>query len=123
MILSIAGCANPVLPTPGPSLIAVPTQPPVGAGSPEACPAALLAATLVSHERWGLAVRDSAGLTRQVIWPNGYAGRRDGARLALIDAVGVLVAHEGDNLLIGGGEIGTDGAWLACGAISLATAG
>ena len=122
LVLSLAGCANVVQPSVDPSLIAIPTQATAGLGTPAACPAALLMGTLVTDERWVLAVRDTEGHTREVIWPSGYAGRRDGNRLALIDALGVPVAHEGDRLQIGGGETGANGAWLACGGISLATA-
>jgi hypothetical protein len=78
--------------------------------------AALIEGVLVADARWGIALRDSGGEpVRQVIWPHGFAGRVDGGRLALVDASGRVVAHVGDQVRIGGGETGSDGAWLACG--------
>ena len=101
------------------ALIAVPTQDPEPAGTPRACPAALIEGILVSDERWGLAIQDPEGLTREVLWPHGYAARREASGLALIDASGSVVAHEGDRVQIGGGETSSDGAWLGCGGIKV----
>lgn len=63
----------------------------------------------------GVGLRDAQGLVRGVIWPNGYSARDDGGRLAVLDGSGNLVAHEGDRVSIGGGEIDTIGTWLGCG--------
>ena len=99
-------------PTPG---IALRTQEPQPAGTGQACPAALIEAMLVHDESSGLALRDQGGAVHQVIWPHGYSARTDGARLVLLDAAGNVVAHEGDRVAVGGGEIDANGTWLACG--------
>lgn len=97
------------------SLIPVPTQPPP-ASMPQLCMLALVSGRLVADARWGLALDDPAGFVREVIWPHGYVARQD-ARVVLLDASGQIVAGEGDEVAIGGGEIGSNGPWLACGNI------
>ena len=77
--------------------------------------AAVLTGTLVRDATSGVALRDPQGLVRQVVWPYGYAARDDGGRFVVLDASGAVVAHEGDRVSIGGGEIGTDGTWGGCG--------
>lgn len=119
LIVGLASCGAGTQPTADPSLIAVPTQDPEPAGTPRACPAALIEGILVSDERWGLAIQDPEGLTREVLWPHGYAARREASGLALIDGDGSVVAHEGDRVQIGGGETSSDGAWLGCGGIKV----
>ncbi len=120
VLLAASGCATTPSPSAstaaGPSLIAVPTQEPQApAATPLACMSALLDGTLVVDERWGIAVRGSSGgPIQKVIWPNGFAARSDGDRLALLDAGGHVVAHTGDRVQIGGGEGGSDDAWFAC---------
>lgn len=106
-----------------PSLVAVPTQAPEPqpVGTPGACPSALIEGRLVPDERWGMALEDTDGLIRKVIWPHGYAARREGSQLALLDASGSVVAYEGDFVGIGGGETGGGGDWLACGGITVVT--
>jgi hypothetical protein len=71
--------------------------------------------TLVREERSGVALRDVQGLVRQVIWPRGYSARDDGGRIVVLDATGAVVAHEGDRVAIGGGEIDAQGTWMGCG--------
>jgi len=71
--------------------------------------------TLVCEERSGVALHDVQGLVRQVIWPNGYSARDDGGRIVVLDATGAVVAHEGDRVAIGGGEIDAQGTWMGCG--------
>ena len=117
--LGVAACSIGAVPTPDPAAIAVPTQAPQPSGSPAACMASLLEGRLVADERWGLALIDADGTVRKVIWPYGYSARRDVAHTALLDPTGAVVAVTGQGLQIGGGEIGSDGAWLACGAISV----
>lgn len=102
-----------------PELVAVPTQAPVPAGTPAACPAALIEGTLVADERWGMALAGTDGIRRKVLWPHGYTARREAGGLVLYDAGGSVVAREGDVVSIGGGETGSDGSWLACGGISV----
>ena len=94
------------------SLIPVPTQPPASPGA--LCLMARNSGRLVADARWGIALDDPAGFVREVIWPYGYAARRD-ARVVLLNAAGQIVADEGDQVAITGGEIGSNGPWLACG--------
>ena len=102
-----------------PEAVALRTQGPEPAGTPAACMAALISGTLVQDAQSGVGLRDDQGLVRQVVWPNGYSARNDGGRLALIDQNGEVVAHEGDRVSIGGGEIDDKRTWLACGGTQL----
>ena len=77
--------------------------------------AALIEGVLVREEQSGVALQDRQGLVHQVIWPNGYSARDDIGRLVVLDASGNIVAHEGDRVSIGGGEIDAKGTWLGCG--------
>jgi hypothetical protein len=117
--LTLAACAGADITSEAAySLISVPTQEPAPPGTPPACPAALITGRLVADARWGIALDDPAGFVREVIWPHGYTARRD-ARLVVLNESGQIVAGEGDLLAIGGGEVNSDGAWLACGGISV----
>ena len=109
-----AGPSGSPGPTASPPAIALRTQGSQPAGTATACMAALLSGTLVRDGVAGLRVRDEQGHSHQVIWPNGYSARDDGGRLAVIDGNGTVVAHEGDRLSMGGGEIDGAGTWLAC---------
>lgn len=100
---------------PFPTTIALRTQGPQPAGTPQACPAALIEGTLVREKQSGVALRDPQGLVRQIIWPFGYSARDQGGRLVVLDASGNVVAAEGDRVSIGGGEIDAKGTWLGCG--------
>jgi hypothetical protein len=102
----------PPIGTPPPGVIALRTQ---AAETPAACPAALIEGVLVRDARSGVGLRDTQGLVRDVLWPNGYSARDEGGRLAVIDGSGKLVAHEGDRVSIGGGEIDANGTWVGCG--------
>jgi hypothetical protein len=121
MALALAACSIGAVPTPDPAVIAVPTQPPQPSGTPAACMASSIDGRLVADERWGVALVDGNGTIRKVIWPNGYSARRDIAHVALLDPAGAVVAVTGQDLHIEGGETGSDGTWLACGAIRLNT--
>ena len=72
--------------------------------------------TLVREPRSGVGLRVDPDLVYQVIWPYGYSARDDDGRLALLDATGKVVAHEGDRVAIGGGER-EPGTWIGCGGI------
>ena len=128
LVTSTAACAgtgpseSPVLsPAATPGAIALRTQEPQPAGTAIACPAALIEGTLVRDDQSGVALRDPQGQVRQVIWPNGYSAREDDGRLAVVDASGMVLAHEGDRVMIGGGEIDADGTWLGCGGTKVLT--
>ena len=84
-------------------------------GTPQACMAALITGTLVRNPTSGVALRDEQGLVRQVVWRYGYGARDNGGRLVVLDASGAVVAHEGDRVSIGGGEIDNKGTWSGCG--------
>ncbi len=121
LALLVAGCSFAAVPTPDPAGIAVPTQAPQPAGTARACPASFIEGRLVADPRWGIALVDNDGTTREVIWPYGYSARRDVAHVVLLDATGSIVAQTGNLVHVDGGETGADGAWLACGAIVLIT--
>ena len=95
-------------------VIVVPTQPPpVGL---QACMSALLTGTLVTDQRWGMAVRASDGSVIKVMWPNGYVGRASDAGVELLDGKGAVVGRAGEQIEIGGGLGDAAGTtWFACG--------
>ncbi|MDQ3938290.1 MAG: hypothetical protein M3253_06370, partial [Chloroflexota bacterium] len=93
----------------------VPTLGPVLSDTPPPCPAALLEGKIVAHEEWGVAVEDQVGgMVWQVFWPYGYTARVVEGRVTLLDEAGDVVAGEGDVVSVGGGEIGSTGAWRGC---------
>jgi hypothetical protein len=122
LLIGFAACTHGPAPTSA-SLIAVPTQsPPPSVGTPVPCMAALIDGDLVADATYGIALDDLHTHTRRVrkvIWPYGFVAARDGDRLALLDGAGQIVAHEGDRVQLGGGEISSDGPWLACGGITV----
>jgi len=80
--------------------------------------AALSEGLLVRNDQSGVALRDPKGLMRQVIWPDNYSTVNDNGWLIVLDAAGNTVAHEGDRVSIGSGEIDAKGTWLGCGGIT-----
>lgn len=85
-----------------------------------ACMDALATGTLVSSALSGLAIKGADGTVVEVEWPFEYTARREMTGLALIDSAGVLVAHEGQVIQMGGGS-GADNVFHACpGSITLA---
>lgn len=106
--LACAGCGN---------LLGAPTADPTPSGTP--CPAALIEGRLVAHEQWGVALEEGvSGTLLEVIWPDGHSVVSDAGRIALIDEDGEVVAHVGDTVQIGGGQVGQGrrkGAWWNCG--------
>jgi hypothetical protein len=104
--------------SPGPGVVALYTRPPE---TPESCPAAITEGTLVRHAASGMGYRDPLGVVRAVIWPHGYSAREEGGRLAVVDESGNVVAHEGDHVTIGGGEVDEKGTWLGCGGVAVLT--
>ena len=85
------------------------------------CEMALLTGTLVEEPRSGLGVDDGSELLTAVVWPFGYTARDDVGRVALVDETGRVVAHVGDEIMLGGG-FGTD-AFHACGQVSIVAPG
>jgi hypothetical protein len=112
---------SPGQPRQGPA--SSPTRAPVPGGTAAPCPAALIEGTLVADERQGMALDGTDGVRRQILWPPGYTIQRDASGLVLYDAVGSIVAREGEVVTIGGGERGSDGPWLACGDITVMESG
>jgi hypothetical protein len=99
--------------------IALRTAAPEPAGTPQACMASVIEGILVRDAPSGIAIRDTQGVMRQVVWPYGYGARDDRGRLAVLDASGAAVAHEGDRVAIGGGAIESGRTWLGCGGTTI----
>ena len=100
-VVLLAGCGSPV---------AIRTQP----APLSACMDALATGTLVASNLSGLAIRGGdEGEVTAVEWPFEYTARREITGLVLIDSVGVVVAHEGQVIQMGGGS-GADGVFHAC---------
>jgi hypothetical protein len=74
--------------------------------------------TLVRHPDSGAGLRDHEGTLMEVIWPTDYIARNDGGRLAVIDGIGAVIAHEGDLVEIAGAEV-EPGAFLGCGGMRI----
>lgn len=82
-------------------------------GTPSSCMAALINGQLVvtPEDRNGLLEPNGSG--RGLTWPVGYSTRQDGG-VAILDETGTVVAHVGDTVEIGGGEVGSNDAWTVC---------
>ena len=83
----------------------------------DACMDALISGRLTQHPQSGLGITSSDGQATPVEWPFGYTARNDVGRLALVDETGQVVAHEGDEIMVGGG-FGAN-MWHACGPVSI----
>jgi hypothetical protein len=103
--------------------IAVPTLEPEPAGTPQACPAALIEGILRADEEWGIVLEATDGAKVKVLWPHGYSARVDDGGLALIDEDGSIVAHAGDLVQVGGGGTDAEGTWVGCGGVTVIDAG
>lgn len=114
----VASCGAAATPA-----IAVPTLALDPAGSPQACPAALIEGTLRADEDWGVALETSEGAKVMVLWPHGYSATVDDTGLALIDGSGTVVAREGDVVQVGGGGSDAEGTWIGCGGVTVVDAG
>ena len=76
----------------------------------QACMEALITGVLVAHPQWGIALQTpGTGELTQPIFPFGYGAAVDGARIALLDENGQVVAHTGDLVQSSGGSIGAEG--------------
>jgi hypothetical protein len=82
-----------------------------------ACMDALIGGRLTQHPQSGLGVTSADGQATPVEWPFGYTARNDLERLALVDETGRVVAHEGEEITVGGG-FGTQ-FWHACGPVTI----
>lgn len=117
LVLALAACSS--APSPPDERVALLTAAP--AGPNQACPAALAEGVLVADVRSGLALRATTGEVTPVLWPNGFAARRQGATLVLLDPTGRIVAREGETIRTGGGLTGAAfaDAWGVCPADSI----
>ena len=85
------------------------------------CPTALVTGALVADGAGGLAVRAEDGTTQSVIWPDGHGVRRDGTDggLVVTGPLGQVVAREGDQVRLGGGENPDGPGFKACGGVAV----
>jgi hypothetical protein len=119
-VISMAACRATPLPSLSVSESGHPelqTLPPERDQSPAACMAALITGTLVEHAQTGVGLRNDGRVTG-VVWPFGYSARDDRGRLAVIDASGKVLAHEGDLVSVGGGFAADESTWTGCGGIT-----
>ena len=111
--LIAVGCAP--APSPTPSEIAQVSQAPAPSDVPTPCALAVIKGTLVRDDQSGLGLASLVGDHEVfvVAWPPGYTTGDDDGRLALLDAAGRVIAHEGDTIAASGGSEG-DGAVSVC---------
>jgi hypothetical protein len=109
----VSGCQesgrepSPLPANPAPGTVVLLTMGGGGIG----CPLAVVDGDLVTDENAGSAIIDH-GVRKRVKWPYGYAGRRSGNEVEILDRTGKVVARTGTRVRLVGGEI--DGAWFAC---------
>lgn len=87
----------------------------------EACMDALIVGRLVRHPASGLGIASDDDQPTAVEWPFGYSTGIELGRVVLLDDRGRVVAHEGDEIQVGGG-FGTQ-FWHACGPVSVVVLG
>lgn len=92
-----------------PELVRLLTMPATGSF---ACPASLIVGEFVADPEAGTAIV-GAGQRYQVRWPPGYAGRRMGNEIEVLDADGAVVAVTGVRRQLGGGNT-APGIWDTC---------
>lgn len=101
------------------AVVPLPTHEPGGPNDPGACPTSLAYGELVAHADWGIALEvGTIKRIQRVLWPHGFVGRWREGRLALTDGSGNAVAHVGDIVGLGGGNV-SDDTWLACGELEV----
>jgi hypothetical protein len=109
----VSGCQasgrepSPLPANPAPGTVVLLTT---GGGS-IGCPLAVVEGDLVIDENAGSAVIAN-GVRERIRWPYGYAGRRSGNEVEILDRAGKVVGRTGTRVRLGGGDIG--GVWLAC---------
>jgi hypothetical protein len=81
---------------------------------------ALLGGKLTRNPQSGLGVTSRDGQDMIVEWPFGYTALDDEGRIALVDETGTVVAHEGDEITVGGG-FGNQ-LWYACAPVTVTSA-
>jgi hypothetical protein len=73
------------------------------AGGCTGCPTALLTGVL-TEQAGELVVLDGGGGASSVTWPDFHSVRAEGDTLVLTNAIGAVVAREGDTVRLGGGQ-------------------
>ncbi len=76
------------------------------------CLANVIEGGLVPDSAAGVAI-EAAGQHLPIHWPAGYAGRRDGGIVVILDPSGQIVARTGTHIDLNGGE-SERGVWIAC---------
>jgi hypothetical protein len=76
----------------------------------DVCAFGLFAGTLSNDPVTGLGLMVGQGHLAHVWWPDRWSARTDGPRIALVQPDGMVVAHVGDDISLGGGY-GSDG-WI-----------
>jgi hypothetical protein len=73
--------------------------------------------TLVADADTGVAgLSGKTNVHTSIVWPYGYSLQSDAAGAALLDYQGNVLAHVGDRVRVGGGEL-PDGAFNGCGEV------
>ena len=122
-----AGAAAPSptpLPSPSPAL-GEPFAIRTAAAPPQACMDALISGKLVQHPASGLGVGIVGSPALPVEWPFRWTARMEAGRVVLVDDTGEVVAREGDDIQMGGGQgalPGLNAIWFTCGGLTVTRA-
>ena len=121
LALVLAGCGTlSSSPSPDPSSacasagcsVAIRTEPAAG-GPNSICEAAFIGGVLAADPTHGLGLRGETHGVASVVWPFGYAARRESSGIVLLDRSGQVVAREGDTVAMVGAW-GDDGTAYPC---------
>ena len=106
LTLLVAACSGGAATNAPIQRVAITTE----AAPADVCMEALITGRLVQHPQWGLALQAlGGGELMKPLWPFGYSAVVQGARIALLDDNGQIVAHTGDVIQSSGGNIGGEG--------------
>ncbi len=84
---------------------------PVVKNEPEGSFLALAEGTLVIEDGYLRLSRSYSDTTELIIWPYGYSLNVEGDDIRIINGDGEIVAHVGDNIYVGGGEVALITVW------------
>ena len=105
--VEVAGCGSPPASgAPGTVVLLTGRQGDIG------CLLNVVEGELVADDTAGSAIIDG-GVRTPIRWPYGFAGRRSGAEVEILDPTGNVVARTGTRIRLGGGAP-VPGVWLAC---------
>ena len=130
--IALSACSGGAAPSPTPS--AAPSATPDGAAfairtaaaPPQACMEALVTGRLIQVAASGLGLGLVGSPALPVEWPFGWSARVESGRIALLDEKGRVVAREGDQVEMGGGQgalPGLNAIWFTCGPVTVTKAG